>query len=432
VSLPEGPRLGGEVIEELIAAAEPGLVGNTSGGFFAWVMGGSDGVGVAADWLTSVWGQNAAIHQTSPAAAIAEEAAAAWLLELLDLPRESSVGFVTGATMAGFVCLAAARTAILERHGWDADELGLQGAPDVRVFMSDEVHASNQAALRFLGFGRRNLFPIPSDDQGVMRPDALAGAMENWPGPAIVVAQAGQINTGGFDDFQTLSRLCRSRGAWLHVDGAFGLWLRTLPEKANLTRCIEDADSWAVDGHKWLQIPYDSGFAIVRDPSAHRRAMDISAAYLNSAPFDGRNPTEYNPELSRRARGFTVWAMLQSLGREGVREIVGRHCRYATEIADQLSRIPGVEVLNRIDANQIVFRWNGNDHVQREEASDHLANSIHQTGRLFVRPTVWKETPCLRLSIISGETQASDVRDLGAEIERALSRASSSDEPRAN
>jgi glutamate/tyrosine decarboxylase-like PLP-dependent enzyme len=218
------------------------------------------------------------------------------------------------------------------------------------------------------------------------------------------------------------------------VDGAFGLWLRTLPEKANLTRCIEDADSWAVDGHKWLQIPYDSGFAIVRDPSAHRRAMDISAAYLNSAPFDGRNPTEYNPELSRRARGFTVWAMLQSLGREGVREIVGRHCRYAVEVADQLSRIPGVEVLNRIDANQIVFRWNGNDHVQKEAATDQLANSINQTGRLFVRPTVWKETPCLRLSIISGETQASDVRDLCAEIERALSetRASSSDEPLAN
>jgi glutamate/tyrosine decarboxylase-like PLP-dependent enzyme len=407
IPLPDEPRNGAAVIDDLISAAEPGLVDNTSGSFFAWVMGGSDTTGVAADWLTSIWGQNAAIHQTSPAAAIAEEAAAGWLLDLLDLPRESSVGFVTGATMASFVCLAAARAAVLERHGWEFDEDGLQGAPAVRIFLSDEAHASNLAALRYLGFGRRNLVTIPSDGQGVMPATVLARAMDEWSGAAIVIAQAGQINTGGFDNFPALHHLCRSKGAWLHVDGAFGLWLRTLPEKAHLTQGLDQADSWAVDGHKWLQIPYDSGFAIVRDSAAHRRAMDISAAYLNSHHADGRNPTEFNPELSRRARGFAVWAVLQALGRAGVREIVSRHCRLARLVAEHLARVPGIEVLNSVDANQIIFRVSGDDSIH-----EHLADRLNHAGKLFVRPAAWKKKACMRLSIISGDTQEPDVHEL--------------------
>ncbi|MCP4385202.1 MAG: aspartate aminotransferase family protein, partial [Hyphomicrobiales bacterium] len=269
--LGEHPKDATAVIEELIAAAEPGLVGNTDPNFFAWVMGGSDPVGVAADWLTSIWGQNAAIFQTAPAAAIAEEAVSAWLLDLLDLPRESSVGFVTGATMACFVGLAAARSVVLARAGHSFEQDGLQGAPPVRIFASDDAHETNFAALRHLGFGERNFVRIPSDEAGLMDAGRLASAMAAIDGPKIIIAQAGHINSGGFEDFEAIASLARQHGAWLHIDGAFGLWARVLDEKAHLTKGVDLADSWSVDGHKWLQIPYDSGFAIVRDAEAHRR-----------------------------------------------------------------------------------------------------------------------------------------------------------------
>jgi len=291
IPLPETGAEPSEVIDALIAAAEPGLVGNTDGRFFAWVMGGSNLTGVAADWLTSVWGQNSGIYQTAPASAVAEEAVADWLLELLDLPREASVGFTTGATMAAFTGLAAARRHVLERAGWDIDAQGLQGAPLVRVFLSDDTHVTNFGALRYLGFGEANYIRIPADDQGLMPVAELERALAGAEGPKIVVAQAGHINSGGFDDFEALAALAREHGAWLHVDGAFGLWLRTQPAAAALTRGIEKADSWSVDGHKWLQIPYDSGFAIVRNAEAHRRAMAMQASYIRHDATDGRAPS---------------------------------------------------------------------------------------------------------------------------------------------
>ncbi len=408
VALPETGRPAEEVISSLIDAAEPGLVGNTQGGFHAWVMGGSDTAGVAADWLTSVWGQNAAIYQTAPAAAIAEEAVSAWLLDLLDLPRAASVGFVTGATMAGFTCLAAARSAVLQRHGHDFERHGLQRSPKINVFLSDESHASNVAALGFLGLGRDNLQPLPSDAQGVMNPQALALAMAARPGPKIVIAQAGQINTGGFDDFREIAEICRAHGAWLHVDGAFGLWLRALPEKADVTAGIELADSWSVDGHKWLQLPYDSGFAIIRDPAAHRRAMDISAAYLNSDAMDGRNPTEFNPELSRRARGFAAWAVLQSLGREGLRDMIRRHCQVARQVAQALSMLRGVTVLTPPVANQIILTVRDGEWNLTEDLAAHL----NASGQVFVRTTRWKGETVLRLSVIAGPTAQAEAEAL--------------------
>ena len=417
--LPEHGRDGRAAIDALIAAAEPGLVGNTGAGFFAWVMGGSDTTGVAADWLTSIWGQNAAIYQTSPAAAVAEEAVSAWLLELLDLPRTGSVGFVTGATMAGFVGLAAARHEVLRRAGHDLGRDGLQGAPLVRIFLSDDAHVSNETALRYLGFGEANLLRIASDGQGVMRCEALAAALARHPGPAIVIGQAGHINSGGFDDFQTLADLAQRHGAWLHVDGAFGLWLRALPGKAALTAGLERADSWAVDGHKWLQIPYDSGFAIVRDAEAHRRAMAMPAPYLSRSAEDGRTPSDFNPELSRRARGFTAWAVLQRLGRSGVRDLVARHCALARRLAGELQAVDGLEILNRVEANQVVV---GCAPGCEDGSIERLAERLNRSGEVFLRTAVWRGRPCLRISVTSGATEQRSVSRLVSMIVQELGR----------
>lgn len=414
VPLPEGSRCGSEVIDDLIAAAEPGLVGNRQSGFFAWVMGGSDDTGVAADWLTSVWGQNAGIYQTAPAAAIAEEAVSAWLLDLLDLPREGSVGFVTGATMAGFVGLAAARLAVLERAGHDFEQLGLQGAPHVSIFFGEDTHICNMTALRYLGFGEANFVRIRCDLQGVMDVADLAEAMAAATGPKIVIAQAGQINTGGFDAFTTVADLVETHEAWLHIDGAFGLWARTLREKDALTEGLERADSWSVDGHKWLQLPYDSGFAILRDAEMHRRAMSISASYLNRDPDDGRNPSEYNPELSRRARGFAAWAVLQGLGRRGVETLIRKHCTAAEHIAGRLAAVPGIEVANRVDLNQVTLRFAGEEEgsAQSDTLPERVAILVNETGTAFLKPAEWKGRPVLRISVISQSTDISEVERL--------------------
>ncbi|MEO1679757.1 MAG: aminotransferase class V-fold PLP-dependent enzyme [Pseudomonadota bacterium] len=408
--LADSGRPGTAVIRELIEAAEPGLVGNTDPNFFAWVMGGSDPVGVAADWLASVWGQNAAIYQTSPAAAIAEEAVSAWLLELLDLPRDSSVGFVTGATMAGFVGLSAARSEVLARAGVDFAALGLQGSPRIHVILSDDAHVCNLTALRHLGFGEANLHRLPSGPDGLAAPEVLDAAMASVDGPKIVIAQAGHINSGGFEDFTAFARIAKTHDAWLHVDGAFGLWARACPETRPLAAGAELADSWSVDGHKWLQIPYDSGFVIVKDARAHRRAMQIQAAYLNEAPEDGRNPTSYVPGLSRRARGFAAWAVLRGLGREGVAALVRRHCNAASVLAARVREIDGLTVVNRVDLNQVVV--GGTDPTDASHAIARLADRLNEAHGLFVRTAVWKGQTVLRLSVISQDTTDSHAAHL--------------------
>lgn len=412
IPTPEKGKDGRAVINDLITAAEPGLVAATNPKFFAWVIGGSDTTGVAADWLTSMWGQNAGIFQTSPAAAVAEEAVSAWVLDLLDLPRESSVGLVTGATMAGFVGLAAARGDVLSRAGHNIEEQGLQASPLIHVFLCDDAHATNYAALRYLGFGEANFVRIDADSQGLMQVDRLRRAMEARTGPKIVIATAGHINSGGFDDFEALTRLCRFHNAWLHVDGAFGLWARVLPEKSDLTKALDAADSWSVDGHKWLQIPYDSGFAIVKHAEAHRRAMDITANYLNRSPGDGRNPTEFNPELSRRARGFAAWAVIRSLGRAGVIETVRRHCACAAELRSRLAAVPAIQIRNRVDLNQIVLRVNNCD-----RATCSLAKRLNTEFATFVRTTVWRGETVLRISAIEKDTDISTISSLADHIQ---------------
>lgn len=414
--LPDRGRDPCAVIDDLVSAAEPGLVGNTQPGFFAWVMGGSHPAGVAADWLTSAWGQNAAIYQCSPASAIAEEVAAGWLLDLLDLPRESSVGFTTGATMAAFICLAAARGEVLRRAGVNLDETGLQGAPDVRVFIGDDMHASNFAVLRYLGFGERNFTRIPTTEEGVLDCAALGAALDRASGPAIVLCQAGHINSGAFDAFGRIADLAAHHGSWLHVDGAFGLWARAVPEMREHCRGAERADSWAVDGHKWLQVPYDSGFAIVRDAQAHRRAMDISASYISGTSEDGRNPTHFGPELSRRARGFAVWAMLQTLGREGIAEMIRSHHRCAQAIADRLANTPGIRVENPVRLNQVVLSFDGENSTSGHFA-DRLAETLNGTGRFFFRTADWRGKRILRVSVIGYATDTATAMSAAQAIE---------------
>ena len=417
VGLPEAGRDPLAVLDDLIAAAEPGLVGNTDPHFFAWVMGASHLAGVAADWLTSIWGQNAGIFQTSPAASIAEEITAKWLLDLLDLPRESSVGFTTGATMAAFICLAAARGEVLRRAGHDFDRDGLQNAPDVTILISEDAHASNFAALRYLGFGARNITLVETDREGVIDTRALDAALAASHGPTIVICQAGQINTGAFDRFEPIADLAAVHDAWLHVDGAFGLWARAVPELKALAAGAERADSWAVDGHKWLQMPYDTGFAIVRDVDAHRRAMDISASYLSESAGDGRNPTQYNPELSRRARGFAAWAMIQVLGRQGIAELVRRHCACAALIAERCRALEGIDVLNDVRLNQVVLSFRRNEDDRDADAlTQRMADALNATGRFFLRTAEWKGRRVLRISVIAHGTDRGVAEDLADTI----------------
>lgn len=404
------------VIAELIRAAEPGLVGNTQPGFHAWVMGGSSPVGVAADWLTSVWGQNAAIFQCSPAAATAEEAAATWLLDILDLPRDASVGFVTGATMAGFTCLAAARDEVLRRAGHDFARDGLAGSPAIRLLTCEDTHVSNLAALRYLGFGRAQITELPSDSQGRIDLASLTQALDADDAPTIVIATAGHINSGAFDYVGAISEMTEPRGAWLHVDAAFGLWARAVPELSYRTAGLERADSWSTDAHKWLQVPYDSGVAIVRYPEAHRRAMDLTAGYFCHAVEDGRNPTQYGPELSRRARGFAVWAVLKALGRKGVADLVRRHCTGAQRLANRLSGVEGIHVVNRVTLNQIALRFTdarGND----DDLTTAVETGLNDTEH-FVRTAEWRGQRILRLSVIEDGTDRAALDCLAMKIER--------------
>ncbi len=282
--------------------------------------GGQYPTGVAADWLTSLWGQNTGNNAATPSSSAVEVQTGLALLDLLDLPRESSVGFVTGATMANFTGLAAARGEVLRRVGWDVEADGMFGAPPVTVILGEEAHSTVFAALKYLGFGAQRVVKVAVDRNGVMIPAAVSAALIGDTGPKIVIAQAGQINTGAFDQFEPIAQACKATGAWLHVDGAFGLWARATETHRHLGSGLELADSWAVDGHKWLQTPYDCGYAIVKDSEAHARAMQIAASYLPSAGDGPRNPSDYVPELSRRARGFATWAMIRHLGRNGIAE----------------------------------------------------------------------------------------------------------------
>ena len=339
------PRSGEDptaVLDLLAAQAGRGASACAAPRYFGFVIGGSLPVALAADWLVSTWDQNAGIHAISPMTAALEEVAARWLLELFDLPRESGVGFVTGCQMAHFTCLAAARHGVLRRVGWDVEADGLHGAPRIHVVASTESHVTVDVALRYLGIGTRALVTVEPDAQGCMRVDQLRDLLPTLEGPVIVCAQAGNVNTGAFDPLRDIAGVTRAHGAWLHVDGAFGLWARASEDRRALADGIELADSWATDAHKWLNVPYDSGVAIVRHAGDHRAAMTSTAAYLIQTGGAERDAVDWCPEFSRRARGIPVHAALRALGRHGVAALVDRCCGHARRFATLLAEEPGV------------------------------------------------------------------------------------------
>ncbi|HEX6118627.1 MAG TPA: aminotransferase class V-fold PLP-dependent enzyme [Dongiaceae bacterium] len=405
--LPENGCDAVSAIDELSGLAEGGLGAMAGPRFFGWVVGGSHPVGVAADWLTSAWGQNCGGHTIAPAGAASEEVAASWLLELFDLPRECSVGFATGATMANLACLAAARGAALRRVNWDVEDDGLPGAPPIRVIVGQEAHASVFSALQMLGLGSKRPIRISTDRMGRMDLGSFAAALGKGDGPAIVITQAGHINSGAFDPIGQICDIAHRHGAWVHVDGAFGLWARACPERAALAAGLDRADSWATDGHKWLQLPYDCGFAIVRDAEAHRRAMTIAASYLPNASEGERNPSHYVPELSRRARGFATWAMIRALGRQGIQQMIARHCRIALRMAQALGREAGIRILNDVVLNQVAVRF-GSDDPSGDIMTNAVIARVQEEGTCFAAGAEWKGLWIMRLSVISWATTEQD------------------------
>ncbi len=418
--VPEHGTDGCTVISELDAGAQDGLRGNVAPRFYGWVQGGSHLAGVAADWLTSAWGQNCAGIPMSPAGAAVEAVAARWLLELLDLPAESSVGLVSGATIANFVGLAAARGELLWRQGWNVEDDGLYGAPNLRVLIGADAHNTVFSGLRYLGLGEKRVTTIATDSLGRMLPGDLERALKSSSDAAIVIGQAGQINTGVSDPFTEIVPLVHAAGGWVHVDGAFGLWARASAKHRHLLDGIEQADSMATDGHKWLQTPYDCGFTIVRHEAAHRRAMDMAASYLTRDDDHFRHPGAYVPELSRRARGFAAWAMMRRLGRSGIALMVDEDIRLAQVMAAGMAQIPGVDVVNQPELNQFVVRF-GTDRGDAE--SDRLTQAavqqIQQDAVAFMGTALWHGRTVMRVSVCSIATTEEDANITIEAVRRA-------------
>jgi glutamate/tyrosine decarboxylase-like PLP-dependent enzyme len=402
--LPDGPQAPRAVVEQLAERAGPGLVGMAGGRYFGFVIGGGVPAALAADWLTSAWDQNAGLHVCGPSAVVVEEVAHRWLAELLGLPEGTSFAVTTGCQMAHFTCLAAAREHLLAAAGWDVNERGLSGAPAIRVLAGTRRHVTVDRALRFLGLGRTALRPVQSDGQGRMRPDALREALAAGSGPAVVCAQAGEVNTGAFDDLAAVADAAGRAGAWLHVDGAFGLWAAASPALRHLVRGLERADSWAADAHKWLNVPYDSGLAFTAHPAAHRAAMTVQAGYLQAAQDGaGRDPVDWTPEFSRRARGFALWAALRSLGRKGVADLIERSCAHAGRFARELSRVEGCQVLNEVVLNQVLVRF-GDDEATRE-----VTRRVQAGGEAWMSGTTVDGQAALRISVVNWRTTDEDV-----------------------
>lgn len=406
---PETGTDASSLIDELAELAAPGLMPTVGPRFFAWVMGASHPAGVAADMLASAWGQNAGYHTTAPAAAALEEVAERWLLDILDLPAESGIGFGTGATVANGTCLAAARTGTLLKVGWDPDADGLFGAPPVHVLIGADAHSSLFSSLQLIGFGRKRVITIDTDAEGRMLPAALEAAIRPLSGPKVVIAQAGQINTGAFDPFADIVDIGHAHDAWVHVDGAFGLWARATPSLKHLTLGIEGADSWVTDGHKWLQAPYDCGFAIVRHRDALLGAMSQWSSYLPSIAQGDRVPSNYVPELSRRARGIPVWTLIRLFGRQGIAEMVEGHCRLARRFAELLSAEPGVRVVNDVVLNQVIVNFGTGDAASRKAATEAVIARTLASEVCYVAGAAWRGDWVMRLSITSGATTEADI-----------------------
>jgi len=395
-SLPEAETDGAEVLRWLDQIGAPATMATTGGRYFGFVTGGTLPAALGANWLAGVWDQNGAYRVMSPIAAKLEDVCLKWLIELFGLPAGAGGGFVTGATMGNLAGLAAARHALLQRQGWNVETDGLFGAPPIRVVAGDEVHASVLNALQLLGLGRERIERVPVDDQGRM----LADALPPLDLQTVVCVQAGNVNTGAFDPVKDVCSIAHASGAWVHVDGAFGLWAAACPSRSHLAAGIGEADSWATDAHKWLNVPYDSGLVFVRDSRHLRAAVSVTAAYLLAG--DDREPSHYIPEMSRRARGIEVWAALRSLGRTGLAAMIERCCRHASRFAEGL-RAAGYEVLNDVVLNQVMVSF-GDD-----QTTGRVIAAVQADGTCWCGGTVWQGRAAMRISVSSWRTTDEDV-----------------------
>lgn len=413
------------VIDDLARAADGGLLGSAGGRFYGWVIGGGLPSAVAADWLTSTWDQNAGLYACSPAGAVVEEVCGAWLKELLGLPASASFALVTGCQMAHVTCLAAARHALLARSGWDVNTNGLAGGPVIRVLTSDHVHGTSTRAIRFLGLGTGNITVLPTERDSRLSPTVLRDALARNAGhPAIVVLQAGDVNCGAFDPFPELIAVAHAAGAWVHVDGAMGLWCNATPKLRHLLTGVELADSWATDGHKWLNVPYDCGYAFVAHPAHHRAGMEHRASYLEYAS-EVRDELDWNPEHSRRARGFATYAALRELGRQGVADLVERCSRFAGEMVTRIGALPHAEAVRVGEMNQGLVRFldprPGATEKDHDARTDQVVAAINATGEAFFTPTTWRGKRCMRVSVSNWRTTPADVDRAVAAAARVLS-----------
>ena len=423
-SLPDEGCDPAEVIDDLVAAAEPGLHGSAGGRFFGWVVGGALPAALAADWLAAAWDQNAGAFTVSPASAIVEEAASVWLKDVLGLPAGASVAFVTGCQMAHVTGLMTARHELLRRLGWDVERDGLAGAPRIRILASDQHHASVDRAARFIGLGSASIVNLPTGEDCRMPAEALARALAEDAGPTIVALQAGDLNTGAFDDFETLIPLIHEAGAWAHVDGAFGLWATASPQFRHLTRGIEAADSWATDGHKWLNVPYDSGLAFTAHPDAHRASMTQHASYME--PASARDQLDWNPEFSRRARGFAIYAALRELGRQGLADLIERTCGFCRALTRRIGDLPGAERLHDPVINQGLVRFldpsPGASEADHDRRTDAVIAAIQRSGEAFFGGVTWHGRRAMRISVCNWRTSEADVERTIEAVRAALQR----------
>lgn len=413
-----------QVVDELAADAADGLLRSSGGRFFGWVIGGTLPAALAADWLTATWDQNAAHHASGPAAAVAEEVVGEWLKDVLALPPRSSFALVTGCQMAHVTCLAAARTFLLRRAGWDVVEQGLVGAPVIRMITGEQRHVSIDRAASLLGIGRANVELLPTDTLGRIEPTALRHRLESAPPAASILAlQAGDIATGAFDRFEELIPIAREAGAWVHIDGAFGLWARASADYRSLAGGCEKADSWATDGHKILNTPFDCGYAFVAHPEDHKAALSLRASYLTHA-VDARDQIDWNPDFSRRARGFPTYAALRSLGRRGIAVLFERLCAHAGRLAEGIGGLPGAELVSRPIINQALVRFRDTRDSATEEdhdrRTDEVIAAINRSGEAFFTGAAWRERRVMRISVCSWRTTEADVERTIAAVSSIL------------
>ena len=412
-AVPDRPADPADVVEELAAVGEQGVMAIGSGRWYGFVAGGAVPSSLAADWLVSAWDQNTGLAEPTPATSALEAVTGRWVLELLGLPPDSSFAFVTGCQMAHVTCLAAARHSVYRRAGWDLPQRGLAGAPPLRVVLGGKRHVTIKRALRLLGIGESQEVVLPADSEGRMATEQLGAALDGST-PTIVCAQAGEVNTGAFDDLEAIVELAARAGAWVHVDGAFGLWAAASPALAHLVAGYERADSWATDGHKWLNVPFDCGIALCAHRDDHEAAMEYAAPYLAvSESHVARDPMGYSPEFSRRARAVPVWAAIRELGREGITALVDRCCAHARAIAEGLAALPGCEIVNEVVLNQVLFRFEDDVRTQA------ILAAVQEEGEAWMSPTTWDGKFTIRISVVGWRTSEHDVERTVAAFARA-------------